>query len=108
MVDSHGGITLAALRDVTLSKRCVALPRYIVYVYRSGKCRQTQHQRIIEEHGSFNPVVFESSGSIGKDSDDFCKRLLPISGRPKLRLMPISGSGVDVHVIPECLLFCSV
>ena len=34
MVESHGGITLATLRDVNLDKRCVALPRYIVYVYR--------------------------------------------------------------------------
>ena len=33
MVESHGGITLATLRDVNLDKRCVALPRYIVYVY---------------------------------------------------------------------------
>ena len=33
MVGSHGGITLATLRDVNLDKRCVALPRYIVYVY---------------------------------------------------------------------------
>ena len=33
MVESHGSITLATLRDVNLDKRCVALPRYIVYVY---------------------------------------------------------------------------
>ena len=33
MVDSHGGITVATLRDVKLRKLCAALPRYIVYVY---------------------------------------------------------------------------
>ena len=33
MVDSRDAITVAALRDVNLRKRCVALPRYIVYVY---------------------------------------------------------------------------
>ena len=31
MVDSRGAITVAALRDVNLRKRGVALPRYIVY-----------------------------------------------------------------------------
>ena len=33
VVNSHGGITHAALWDVTLSKHFPALPRYIVYVY---------------------------------------------------------------------------
>ena len=33
VVDSRGAITFAALRDVNLRKRCVALPRYIVFVY---------------------------------------------------------------------------
>ena len=33
-MDSHGGITVATPRDVNLRKCCVALPRYIVYVYK--------------------------------------------------------------------------
>ena len=37
VVDSRGAITVAALRDVNLRKRCVALPRYIVYVYSHTK-----------------------------------------------------------------------
>ena len=34
VVDFHDGITLASLRDLNLSKCCVALPRYIVYGYK--------------------------------------------------------------------------
>ena len=40
VVDSRGAITVAALRDVNLRKRCEALPRYIVYVYQLGQILQ--------------------------------------------------------------------
>ena len=33
VVDTHSDVTVATLRDVNLRKSCVALQRYIVYVY---------------------------------------------------------------------------
>ena len=64
MVDSHGGITVAPLRDVSLRKRCVAF--YIVYVY-CVKTR-TNDQKIFFD--TFETKLIDSLGLGNFESPD--------------------------------------
>ena len=95
VVHCHSGITVATLPHVTLKKRCVALPCYIVYVY--IYLSQQKYQNF--------PWVFD--GNL-RDVD---KSLWEIKGKQKFPfpLWEIMGNESVSPKIPQqknCIIFC--